>query len=52
MAVFISGALKVGLTIPDLDALEAGEVLDLMIERSNDDCEYRQLATQEDFDKF
>lgn len=36
----------------DLDYLEAGEVTDLIIERNNDSCQYRQLATQEDMDSF
>jgi len=43
-------ALQVGLRLPDLDILEYGEVLDMMIEASNDNCHYDQLATQEDID--
>ena len=45
-------AYQLGLSIDDLDNLEYGAVVDLMIESSNDNCEYRQLATQEDFDRF
>lgn len=44
--------IEVGLTVPDLDFLEYGEVTDIIVERGNDICEYRQIATQEDFDKF
>jgi len=44
--------IEVGLTVPDLDFLEYGEVTDIIVERGNDGCEYRQIATQEDFDKF
>ena len=36
----------------DLDCLEWGEVLDLLVERGNDEAEYPQLATQADFDAF
>lgn len=41
-----------GLSLTDLDSLEYGTVIDMMIEFSNDDCEYQQVATQEDFDRF
>ena len=51
-AVFMLRAIQIGLTLPDLDRLEYGEIMDMSIERGNDDCEYRQLATQADFDKF
>lgn len=44
--------IEVGLTLPDLDFLEYGEATDVIIEKGNDDCEYRQIATQADFDKF
>lgn len=36
----------------DLEGLDIGMVVDMMIESSNDDVEYAQIATQEDFDKF
>ena len=45
-------ALQVGLSLSDLDYLETGEVTNLIIERNNDGCQYRQLATQEDMDSF
>lgn len=38
--------------MPDLDRLEYGTIVDMMTESSNDGCEYKQLASQEDFDKF
>lgn len=38
--------------LPYLDALEYGEVMDMFVEESNDHCEYKQRATQDDFDKF
>jgi hypothetical protein len=41
-----------GLGIADLDALDYGFVLDMMTESSNDDYKYKELASQEDFDRF
>ncbi len=52
MSVFVLRALQVGLTLSDLDFMEYGEVTSLLIERGNDDCEYQQVATQTDFDRF
>ena len=40
------------LMLDDLDYLDYGTVTDLLIERGNDDYEYPQLATQEDYDAF
>lgn len=51
-AVMVLRALQVGLSLSDLDYLETGEVTNLIIERNNDGCQYRQLATQEDMDSF
>lgn len=36
----------------DLDCLTFGFVMDMMTEAGNDDFEYKQVATQEDFDRF
>lgn len=41
-----------GLTLNDLDQLDMGTVLDMIIESGNDSCEYAKKATQEDFDKW
>ncbi len=35
-----------------MDELTEGDVMDMLIERSNDDTEYDELATQDDFDAF
>ena len=51
-ALFVLRAIQIGLRLEDLDSLEYGEVVDLMIESANDDYEYKILATQEDFDRF
>jgi hypothetical protein len=44
--------LQIGLRLPDLDELDYGFVLDMIIEGGNDGQKYQQVATQEDFDKF
>jgi hypothetical protein len=36
----------------DLDFLDYGMVIDMMTERQNDDYNYKELATQADFDRF
>lgn len=51
-ALILLRAVQTGLTLDDLDSLSLGMVYDILTEASNDDCEYRQVATQEDFDRF
>lgn len=51
-ALFVLRAVQMGLTLADLDGLEYGAVVDMMIESGNDSCEYRQVAGQDDFDRF
>ena len=41
-----------GLSVSDLKLLSIGMVLDMMNEADNDHQEYRQLATQDDFNAF
>lgn len=36
----------------DLDLLTVGLVLDMWTEKDNDNVNYDQIATQEDFDRF
>ena len=43
---------QIGLRITDLEDIEVGFIFDMLTELGNDKCEYRQLACQEDFDKF
>jgi hypothetical protein len=45
-------ALQIGLRLEDLDLLTLGELLDLIIERSNDDYNYPTKGTTEDIDKM
>lgn len=45
-------AVQLGLSPADLDLLDYGMVLDMIIESGNDHEDYQQVATQDDFDKF
>lgn len=51
-ALFTLRALQVGLRLSDLDELEEGQVMDIIIESGNDSAEYDFVATQEDMDDF
>ena len=46
--------VQLGLSMADLDLLTVGMIYDMIIEKSNDDCEdaYARRATQADFDAF
>lgn len=44
--------VQLGISIHDLDLLTVGLVNDMFTENANDNCEYREVASQEDFDKF
>ena len=52
LGLFLLRCVQMGLSIEDLDWLETGTVMDMMVEASNDGCEYVPLASQEDFDRF
>lgn len=41
-----------GISIKDLEHLSMGLVLDIFTESSNDSYDYKELATQEDFDNY
>jgi len=41
-------AIQVGLELSDLDFLETGEVIDLLIERGNDDFDYALLPDEDE----
>jgi hypothetical protein len=43
---------QVGLRIADLEQLSIGMVYDIFTESNNDSYKYKQVANQEDFDKF
>lgn len=50
--LFLLRAVQLGLTLADLDDLEFGMVSDMMTESENDDHKWKQVATQEDFDRW
>ena len=50
--LFLLRCTEVGIAIRDLDLLSIGLVLDMWTEKANDGVKYRQIATQEDFDRF
>ena len=45
-------AIQLGLSLNELDELEEGFVLDMIIESANDQEPYRRVASQSDFDSF
>jgi hypothetical protein len=51
-ALFLLRCAEVGLSMSDLDDLTVGMVNDMFIEKSNDSYDWKELASQEDFDKF
>ena len=50
--LFLLRCLQIGLSLRDLDLLTVGMVNDIFVENMNDDYDYKELATQEDFDRF
>lgn len=51
-AVFILRAKQLGLSLEELDELDEGFVLDMIIEAANDHETHQRIATQAEFDKF
>ena len=52
--MFLLRAKQMGLTLSELEDLDEGTVMDMIIESGNDLCEdeYAEVATQSDFDAF
>ena len=50
--LFLLRAVKLGISIQDLELLTIGLVMDMFTESQNDNFEYDMLAEQADFDKF
>ena len=51
--LFLLRCVQLGLSIHDLDLLTIGLVNDMYAENENEDYkEYKELATQEDFNRF
>lgn len=51
-ALYLLRCVQLGISIPELDFLEYGEVIDMMTESANDSYKYKQVASQSDFDRF
>ena len=50
--LFLLRCVQLGLSIRDLNLLTIGMVNYMYAESRNDDYKYREVATQEDFDRF
>lgn len=52
--MFLLRAKQLGFSLEELDQMDEGQVMDIIIESGNDYCvdEYCQVATQGDFDRF
>lgn len=51
-ALFLLRCTEVGLSMDDLDDLTVGMVNDMFTEKANDNYEWKEIASQEDMDKF
>ena len=51
-ALFHLRCTEVGLSMNDLDELSVGMVNDMFVEKSNDNYDWKELASQDDFDRF
>ncbi len=50
--LFMLRAFQLGLSVLDMNEVTIGLVFDMYIESGNDEYEYPDMATQEDFDSF
>ena len=50
--LFLLRCMEVGISIPDLDLLTIGLVMDIWTEKGNDGTEYAVRASQADYDAF
>ena len=50
--LFLLRCVQLGISIHDLDLLTIGMVNDMYAESRNDDYNYREVATQSDYDNF
>lgn len=50
--LFLLRCMEVGISVPDLDLLTIGLVMDIWTEKGNDGTTYATLASQLDFDRF
>lgn len=52
VGLYLLRCFQMHLTMADLEQLEYGDVVDMMIESGNDSADYNEVATQADFDRF
>lgn len=50
--LYLLRCYELGLSLSDLNALEYGDIQDMLIERGNDSENWQQIASQDDFDRF
>ena len=50
--LFLLRCKQLGLSMTELDLLTIGLINDMFTERQNDEYPYKELASQEDFDRF
>ena len=50
--LFLLRCMEVGISIPDLDLLTIGLIMDVWTEKGNDGIDYAYTAQQSDFDRF
>lgn len=50
--LFLLRCVQLGISLRDLDLVTIGMVNDMYAESRNDEFKYREIATQEDFDRF
>ncbi len=51
-ALYVLRCIQAGLRLSDLNALEYGMIMDILTESANDDYKYKEVASQDDFDRF
>lgn len=44
--------IQMGLSINEIEELELGFIFDIFAEKANDELNYPEIATQDDFDNF
>ena len=50
--LYLLRCFQANISVADLNELEYGMVIDILTESGNDDCKYKEVATQDDFDRF
>ena len=50
--LFMLRCKELGLSVTELENIDFGLVMDMLIEKDNDQYDYPYKASQEDFDKF